>query len=228
MKYNIGDKVKVRSDLVPGKKYGGVYFASNMKKYCDSFITIERVCSCFYEVKESSFVFSDEMLEESKYITKEKLEAYDALVGLELVKWRSDMFKITNYKICDNDGVKTVIVTFADGAKTHAVCCKNDVFDLSRGIEVCILKYVLGDKYKEVIRRASNQVKALDKAAEKARKDAEAEKAALKRKQEKAAKRKAKRLAKQRAARVAEMKEAYLAAMKEYGAICETFADDIK
>ena len=33
MKYKVGDKVRVRKDLVPGNYYGRVYYSSDMNKY---------------------------------------------------------------------------------------------------------------------------------------------------------------------------------------------------
>ena len=35
MKYKIGDKVKVRQDLVPGNFYGKDYYISSMDKFKD-------------------------------------------------------------------------------------------------------------------------------------------------------------------------------------------------
>ena len=122
-------------------------------------------------------------------------------------------FKIVNYKVCDNNGVKTIVVEFGDGTKEHAVCCPEDTFELSRGIEVCVMKYIFGrDNYKATLKNAMKQIKELDKAketAEKERKMVEAKKAT-------AARKKARYKANKAAKRVAEMKEAYLAAMKEY------------
>lgn len=168
-------------------------------------------------------------------------KAYSALVKDDKNKLCKDKnkeksmknFYIKNYKVCDNNGIKTVVVEFADGIKTHAVCCKEDVFDLSRGIELCVLKYVLGnDTYKEIVRKANSQVKEIDRTIAKIKKDEEEEKALIERKKAKAAKRKAKRLEKERANRVAEIKEGYLAAMREYGeeacTICEASWDDLK
>ena len=125
-------------------------------------------------------------------------------------------FKIKNYKVCDNNGIKTVVVEFEDGSREHAVCCKEDVFELSRGIEVCVLKHIFGkEKYKEIVRESNRQIKAIDKAIKKAKKEAEESRAIIERKKAKDAKRKAKRKARERAERIADMKTAYVAALKE-------------
>ena len=125
--------------------------------------------------------------------------------------------KIVDYKVCDNDGVKTVVVEFEDGVKEHAVCCKEDVFELERGIEVCVLKYILGfDNYKYILRESMKQVRLIDKTRKEAAEKAEKEKELINRKKAKAARRKERSRAKRRAERVSEMKEAYLKAMNEY------------
>ena len=38
MKYCIGTVVRVRSNLIIGKEYGGVYFSSGMTKFLGSFL----------------------------------------------------------------------------------------------------------------------------------------------------------------------------------------------
>lgn len=222
MRYKVGDKVKVKSDLKNGGLYDSVAFILEMDRFLGKYVTIREIdIKAFrvpvYKVKESEFAFTDAMLEDE--IEK----------GLE--KNVKD-FNIKSYKVCDNDGVKTVVVKFEDGSDEHAVCCADDQFELKRGIEVCILKKVLGrDNYKTLLRKAMNQVKAIDKAEEDKKKAEETALAAEKAYKAKIEKKKAKRIAKKRAARIEEMKEAYLAAMKEHGkecAVCESFLDDIK
>lgn len=138
-------------------------------------------------------------------------------------------FYIKNYKVCDNNGIKTLVVDFKDGTKERAVCCAEDEFELARGIEVCVMKHIFGrDNYKAMLKTAMRQVKAIDKAEEEAKK----EKEMIKAKKASAARKKARYKANKRKKRVAEMKEAYLAAMREYGAeacaICEASWEDIK
>ena len=138
-------------------------------------------------------------------------------------------FYIKNYKVCDNNGIKTLVVDFEDGTKERAVCCAEDEFELARGIEVCVMKHIFGrDNYKAMLKTAMRQVKAIDKAEEEAKK----EKEMIKAKKASAARKKAHYKANKRKKRVAEMKEAYLTAMREYGAeacaICEASWEDIK
>ena len=244
MKYKVGDRVKVRENLFSGKEYNGVLFTHGMNDFKGKFVTIKEATIDFYgieyySVEETGWTFSGDMFEDKDEwkISKDVLRKYDALLksyiakpieydlngksAYEIVKkftkeWEKNMkVKIVNYEVHDNNGVKTVVVEFGDGTKEHAVCCKEDVFDLKTGIEVCVCKHVFGgnDKYKSAIRNAMNQVKAIDKA----RADKKAEEELIARKKEKNAKRKARHKANRRARRVAEMRDAYLAAMRKYG-----------
>ena len=90
--------------------------------------------------------------------------------------------------ITHNDRV--VIVKFADGSFTKAVCSPNDKFDIDVGITVCLLKKVLGgtNEYNNLIRKIHKQMNKLeaDKQAEKDAKKARREKqAAIKAKRDK-------------------------------------------
>ena len=70
MKYKVGDKVKVRNDLVVDKTYGnGVWFRSDMARYKSQIVTISKVEDYFYNIKEDRYCWSwvDEMFEKSDY-----------------------------------------------------------------------------------------------------------------------------------------------------------------
>ena len=138
-------------------------------------------------------------------------------------------FRIYDYKVYNDKALK---VTFKNpfGSEHRyeektAVCNDEDCFDLMRGLEICVLKHILGeDTYKQIIKRISRQIKAIED-AEKAKKEKEEMIARRKAKNDaRMAKRRAKiqlledeRKAKERQERIEEMKEAYLAAMIEYG-----------
>ena len=63
-KFKIGDKVKVRKGLVADEYYGGVCCDSSMAKMDGKVLTIDYVeRGYYYEVKEHTFCWSDEMLE---------------------------------------------------------------------------------------------------------------------------------------------------------------------
>ena len=69
MKYKVGDKVRIRSDLETGKRYGDNSFATSMEQFKGKLVTIiDIVCfmdKTFYNIKEDTmnFFWTDEMLE---------------------------------------------------------------------------------------------------------------------------------------------------------------------
>lgn len=66
MKYKVGDKVRVRKDLVVDKRYGIDVFTEGMKKYSGKTMTVVNIISTGkYEFKEDNKTWSwtDEMLE---------------------------------------------------------------------------------------------------------------------------------------------------------------------
>lgn len=212
MKYKVGDKVKVREDLIVNDVYGCCYFILSMDKCKGSILTIKSVFSNYYTVEENKWSWTDDMLEElsSEINTNTNIEE----------KYMKD-FKIKNYKVYEDTAL---IVEFEDGTEEKAVANAEDIFDLERGVEIAVLKYIFGaDKYKSMLKTAMKQIKAVDKAKEDAKKEEEL----IARKKAKAARRKARRLERKRKERIDEMKEAYLAAMKEYDTItlCEMMED---
>ena len=84
MKYKIGDKVRVRKDLVPNSEYGGVCYVEFMDKFKDKECVITNMDDTSYRINNSEFWWTDEMLEpvndlleyalEKLGLTKEELE----------------------------------------------------------------------------------------------------------------------------------------------------------
>lgn len=73
MKYKVGDKVKVRSDLKCEEYYGGITFNFEMNKFKGIEITIARVnYGGYYEVLETPYNFTDEMLEPVEEMSAEE------------------------------------------------------------------------------------------------------------------------------------------------------------
>lgn len=136
-------------------------------------------------------------------------------------------FKIVDYRTYDN---VVVIVTFEDenGNRTDvkAVCNQDDVFDFEYGVQICVLKYLYGDTYKNTIKEAMRQIKAVDKAKEDKKKEEEL----IARKKAKAVRKKAKRLEQQRQRRIDEMQEAFFGAMIKHDSYLEQclYEDDMK
>lgn len=66
MRYKVGDKVRVRKDLVVGKDYGNFAFADTMKKLREQVVTIKNVLTdSYYLIEEDTdeYSWTDEMLE---------------------------------------------------------------------------------------------------------------------------------------------------------------------
>lgn len=73
MKYKVGDKVKVRSDLKCEEYYDGVPFTSEMNRFKGIEFTIARVnYGGYYEVLETPYNFTDEMLEPVEEMSAEE------------------------------------------------------------------------------------------------------------------------------------------------------------
>lgn len=74
MKYKVGDKVKVRSDLKCEEYYGGAPFTSEMNRFKGMEFTIARVNNGgYYEVLETLYNFTNEMLEPVEEMSAEEL-----------------------------------------------------------------------------------------------------------------------------------------------------------
>ena len=84
MKYKVGDKVRVRKDLVPDTYYGGVCYVDYMDGFKGKECIITDMDGISYQMDNSGYWFSEEMLEpiddlleyalEKLGMTKEKLE----------------------------------------------------------------------------------------------------------------------------------------------------------
>ena len=84
MKYKIGDKVRVKKDLEPGNFYGRGYYSSDMNKFKAMECVVTNIYDGTYNINNSEYGFTDEMLEpvdelleyalEKLEMTKEELE----------------------------------------------------------------------------------------------------------------------------------------------------------
>lgn len=109
---------------------------------------------------------------------------------------------------------KVVIVEFSDGTKEKAICDDEDKFSLETGIEVCVLKKMLGGK-KNYNKYISAAVDLYNNKEKKAQLEKE-EKERIARKREKEIARKKRRIERKIAEDIQLKKEAFLLAIKEF------------
>ena len=63
MKYKVGDKVRVRKDLEPGNYYGKGNYISSMDKFKGKICVITKIWDQYYQINNSDYWWSEEMLE---------------------------------------------------------------------------------------------------------------------------------------------------------------------
>lgn len=120
MKYKVGDKVKIREDLIIGKYYGGDSFMQEMAKFRGKIVTIRDIDCGEYTIEELKFGWhwTDEMI---------KCKVYKEEV----------IFK----------GNKTILKT--EKGEIVSKCNKNDKFDKEKGVLMCIAKKA-GYEYQDI------------------------------------------------------------------------------
>lgn len=118
MKYKVGDKVRVRSDLEVGKEYGKDIFVRSMEPFKGTTIEIEHVCSdSEYRIKGGDwYSWTDEMfegLEDGKMYASELME----LARKEPEKYEGKQYKASGDVILKRTGDRadTDIITFKYG-----------------------------------------------------------------------------------------------------------------
>lgn len=73
MKYKVGDKVKVRSDLKACEQYGANIDTNSMERLAGKIVTISRVGYAHYLVEGMNYNWTDEMLEPVEEMSAEEL-----------------------------------------------------------------------------------------------------------------------------------------------------------
>lgn len=96
MRFKVGDKVKLRNDLIVDKDYGNIIFLNGMKNFLNKELTIENIDYAIntFESKESYYTFSLEMIRD--YTWEDFLKApigtkvileYDYLLKMSEDNW---------------------------------------------------------------------------------------------------------------------------------------------
>lgn len=128
MKYKVGDKVRVRRDLVVDESYGGVCFVKNMAHWRGHIVTISRIGDYFYKIEETSNPFdynwSDEMFEDvsddiksSEITVKNLLDKTLLELGGFIVSIVNSSFEVSmgdNYIKRDTELYKRFIMAYGD------------------------------------------------------------------------------------------------------------------
>ena len=122
MKYKVGDKVRVRKDLVPGNKYGDVIYVSNMDKFKNEECVITSTDNEAYCINGLGYWWTEEMLEpvddlldyalEKLEMTKEELEdemridKEDMAKAIEIVRLNNEVETYCNLFNASCEGCK--------------------------------------------------------------------------------------------------------------------------
>lgn len=129
MKYKVGDKVRVRDDLVIDNDYGDSYvsFTSDMAYYKGQVVTISEVGDYFYKIKEDSLYnwsWVDEMFEDvsddiksSEITVKNLLDKTLLELGGFIVSIVNSRFEVSmgnNYIKRDTELYKRFIMAYGD------------------------------------------------------------------------------------------------------------------
>lgn len=109
MKYKVGDKVRVRSDLELGKKYGHMIFTHNMKTLRGKVVTIEEERGLSYMVEEHNKPWwTDEMFEGLAEETPNKYKVGDRvkIVGANIRQKEKYIGEVVTIRQLNPNGIK--------------------------------------------------------------------------------------------------------------------------
>ncbi len=243
MKYNVGDKVKIRGDLIVNKKYGGLNFWEGGMFNCRGRVSVIEECrgDTMYKLKNMLYVFSEEMLEPVKEDAKMYCNDFTVKIKGEngklykIEECISPFVKIKDYVVVVPG--KVVEVLFEEGNTEKMVCQEEDVFDIRRCLFIALAKHLYkkeytfkGIEYKAnemmYIKRYAKMIDDVLKKHYKGELDAQKKKQQEQEEKERIARRRAKRYAykerrkhKEEEHLVELQKEAYLRAMREYNEV---------
>lgn len=127
MKYNIGDKVKIRKDLIVGERYEGLTYYSNMKKEAENIgdngatiikAWIDSYGRRLYEFGGCGFIYSEAMIEGlavAEPTDREKFEGW--MRKLSSLPYDNEVWHAFNYIVTtepDRDGYEDKLKIVSD------------------------------------------------------------------------------------------------------------------
>ena len=117
MKYKVGDKVRVRKDLVVNNEYGGILYILDMDELRNKEDVIIKVGSTAYRISNSNHWWSEEMLE---------LVDEGALLEYALEKLEMNKEELKNEMNEDKKDIKFIEKCIKDNEKRKEYCKKFD------------------------------------------------------------------------------------------------------
>lgn len=108
MKYKVGDKVRVRNDLIEGKSYGGYLFTEAMTELKGQLVTIEELFKCDggYFIEETNYIWTDEMFEDNIEDSKSGTKYHGVKVK---ILSPVDYFTCLDFEIASTEGGLLII-----------------------------------------------------------------------------------------------------------------------
>lgn len=103
MKYKVGDKVRVRKELIPETDFGGVYFGINMREYKGKEAIVKKVGAIAYHLDIDGEIY---------WWTDEMLEPVEEMSAKEAVKLSG---KLCSSSICDECPVFKARKKYSEG-----------------------------------------------------------------------------------------------------------------
>lgn len=121
MKFKVGDKVRVKKNLITGESYGGVHFRSTMCKYLGLETSIARVVSegNYYLEGCGSWNFSDDMLKPIE--NKEEKEKTSLAKALELLNMTEEEMLKEYAKTKEDKLVDEMIEKFDEFCESYSI-----------------------------------------------------------------------------------------------------------
>jgi hypothetical protein len=152
MKRKIGDKVKVKSNLVIDRRYGSDSFVSDMAALRGKEVTIAIVNDDGYKIEKSRYNWTDEMFEDLPIIkdlspSKTRVFTYEYLpYSININLFENDQFVKSQHQNYETEKMKVVytgnktIVLLSDGSKGVARCNPEDKFDDKKGLDIAFYR----------------------------------------------------------------------------------------